>query len=298
MGAGFSDDCAAVGVPDEDNRAILGGDRSLRHEHIVFEGQRGVLRDVTLKPSRLERVVDALPTGTVDETAVDQDHISVLSHRWAPIPPALQRFRPSAPTRRSWRSPPRTSRSFPNPKPRRNSSSTPSRQQPRAANDSEAHALPSRNSCTALISGGEIASPPERDRAGRGPAGRRGDAAAAQDVAPARSHRSGSHRTSPRRARSSRRSDGPRFVRAASRAARAIGRSSRCARKPRTAEGETTTRRPAHTLRTPGRSVPPSDRSHRWSQPYLASCLWRVAIRNTQSPPSSPHLDRGRSLHA
>src|SRR4051812_21783495 len=115
------------------------------------------------------------------------------------------------------------------------------------------------------VSGGATASPPARVLAAPERAGPRDGAVVARDPALVQSRRSGSRRTTPRPARSWQRWDGPRCVRARTRAAPATSRSNRCGHTPRTGADGTTTRLIAHTLRTRFRSEPPSGRPIRRS---------------------------------
>ena len=74
MVAGLGDDRAAVGVADEDHRFALRVDDALGRGDVVGERERRVLDDADVVAVLLQVVVDALPAGAVDETAVDEDH--------------------------------------------------------------------------------------------------------------------------------------------------------------------------------------------------------------------------------
>ncbi len=72
---GFTDDDAAIGVTDKNDRAILLGNRALGDGDII--GQRGgrILDDADVVTVLFQNVIDTLPAGTIDETTVDKDDV-------------------------------------------------------------------------------------------------------------------------------------------------------------------------------------------------------------------------------
>ncbi len=73
--AGIGDDDTAVGVADQDDRAVLSGNGALGDGNVVFQRDGRVLHDRHLIAVLGEDVVDAFPAGAVDETAVDQQDV-------------------------------------------------------------------------------------------------------------------------------------------------------------------------------------------------------------------------------
>jgi hypothetical protein len=77
---GFRDDDAAVGVADEDRRAVLLVEDVVGGLDVALERERLVLHDADVEAVRLQDVVDALPAGAVDEASVNENHIAHVSH--------------------------------------------------------------------------------------------------------------------------------------------------------------------------------------------------------------------------
>ena len=74
MVARFGDDDAAVRVADQNHRSALGVDGALGDGDVVGERDRRVLDDADGVAVLPQDLVDALPTGAVDEAAVDEDY--------------------------------------------------------------------------------------------------------------------------------------------------------------------------------------------------------------------------------
>src|SRR5690606_37648609 len=74
--ARFGDHRAAPAVADEDGRAVLVLENPRRRGDVVGERGEGVLHDAYAIAARGEFVIDAAPTGTVDEGAVHEDDIA------------------------------------------------------------------------------------------------------------------------------------------------------------------------------------------------------------------------------
>jgi hypothetical protein len=72
--ARLADNRAAVGVPDKDHRFGLLVEDLSSGSVVASQRQRRVLNDGDVIAVCPEDVVDALPTGAVDESAVDKDH--------------------------------------------------------------------------------------------------------------------------------------------------------------------------------------------------------------------------------
>jgi len=72
-GTGLGDDGAAVGVPDQNDGSVDRVEHLAGGGVVVGERLRGVLHDPNLEAVGAEHVVDTAPTGSVDESAVDQD---------------------------------------------------------------------------------------------------------------------------------------------------------------------------------------------------------------------------------
>jgi len=83
VGARLGDDGAAVGVADQHGRSVLGIEDPPGGGGVPFQGQGGVLHDADPESVAGERFVDALPAGTIDEPAVDENDIAhgVCGHR-------------------------------------------------------------------------------------------------------------------------------------------------------------------------------------------------------------------------
>ena len=60
-------------MADEDDRLACRVDGPLGHGNVVGERQRRILDDTDFVAVLLQVLVDALPTGAVHETAVDED---------------------------------------------------------------------------------------------------------------------------------------------------------------------------------------------------------------------------------
>ncbi len=72
IGAGFGDDGATVGMTDQYDRALGPGDRKSRDSRVASKSRRWILRDAYVVTCFLEYVVNALPTGAVNETSMDE----------------------------------------------------------------------------------------------------------------------------------------------------------------------------------------------------------------------------------
>ncbi len=70
MGAGLADDDPAVGVADQDGRAVEAVEDPAGHRGVVLQRQRRVLHDVDAEVVPGQLVVDALPAGSVHEATV------------------------------------------------------------------------------------------------------------------------------------------------------------------------------------------------------------------------------------
>ena len=80
VGAGLGDHDAAVGVADEDDRAVeLVEDAGGRCD-VIVERRRRVLDDAHVVAFSDEPVVDRLPSGAIDEAAVDEDDGCLAVH--------------------------------------------------------------------------------------------------------------------------------------------------------------------------------------------------------------------------
>lgn len=73
IGARFGDDDATIGMTDQNDIAVGGGDGALGDGNVVGQGGGRVLDDADLVAVPLQDLVDAFPSRTVDETAVDED---------------------------------------------------------------------------------------------------------------------------------------------------------------------------------------------------------------------------------
>ena len=83
--AGLGDDRASIGMADEDDRVLRGCNRALGDDHVIGERDGRVLDDDDFVSVLGQDVVDALPAGSVDESAVDQDDANgLVSHGNAP----------------------------------------------------------------------------------------------------------------------------------------------------------------------------------------------------------------------
>jgi hypothetical protein len=76
MQARLGDHGPAVGVADQDDRAVQFVDDPAGGGGIVFQGQGRVLHDGDAVAVRGERVMHPLPAGAVDEPAVHQHHVA------------------------------------------------------------------------------------------------------------------------------------------------------------------------------------------------------------------------------
>jgi hypothetical protein len=81
---GLGDHGAAVGVADEDRRAVLLVEHVVRGLDVAVERERLILHDAHVEAVRRERVVDAPPAGPVDEAAVDEDYVLHVGHGCPP----------------------------------------------------------------------------------------------------------------------------------------------------------------------------------------------------------------------
>jgi hypothetical protein len=68
--AGLSDDSAALGVSDQDGRAILHVEDLTGCGDVPLEGQGRVLHNADPVPVGSEQIVDLPPTGSIYKTAV------------------------------------------------------------------------------------------------------------------------------------------------------------------------------------------------------------------------------------
>jgi hypothetical protein len=73
--AGFRDDHPAVGVADQNHRAILLRQGQARHAHVIGQGGRGILDDADVEPLLLQPSIHAEPARTVHEPAMDEDDV-------------------------------------------------------------------------------------------------------------------------------------------------------------------------------------------------------------------------------
>jgi len=84
-------------VADQDDFAGSGGDGTLRHGDVVGQGRRRVLDDGHVITVLLEEVIDRLPSGPIDEAAVNQnDGLHPSQH---PLPKLQMRSRQAQATR-------------------------------------------------------------------------------------------------------------------------------------------------------------------------------------------------------
>jgi len=98
---GLGDDDAAVGVADEERRAVHLVEHLLGGGDVAVERDRRVLDDADVESVLREEVVDAFPAGAVHEAAVNQGHVAHVSHGELPF---VGRSRGHAPTLRVTRS--------------------------------------------------------------------------------------------------------------------------------------------------------------------------------------------------
>ena len=72
--AGLGDDCATVGMPDQDARAVLGVQDELVAATSPSRDRVGFWTMLTANPSLTRRLYTPLPAGAVNEAAMDEDH--------------------------------------------------------------------------------------------------------------------------------------------------------------------------------------------------------------------------------
>ncbi len=93
--AGFGDHGTAVGVADQDHRAVLRRDDPPGDFDIAGQRERGVLHDADLEPVLLEGPVNPFPTRAVHEAAVDQHDVADVGVRggghWRLLSTVLQK---------------------------------------------------------------------------------------------------------------------------------------------------------------------------------------------------------------
>jgi hypothetical protein len=75
MGAGFGDDRAAVGVPDQDGGTVEAVEDQVGRGNVAGQRQGRVLHDGYAVAVGGQVVVDPLPAGAVDEPAVHQHDV-------------------------------------------------------------------------------------------------------------------------------------------------------------------------------------------------------------------------------
>ena len=85
MGSGLGDHDAAVGVADEDDRAVELVEDACRGCDVIGQRRRGVLDDAHVVSFGDEQVVDGLPSGAIDEATVDQDDRCLAVHGVLPL---------------------------------------------------------------------------------------------------------------------------------------------------------------------------------------------------------------------
>jgi hypothetical protein len=76
----LGDDRATVGVADEDRRAVLLVEDASGEGDVALEGRRWVLDDADVEAVCAEQVVDALPSGSVHESAVHEHDVAWMGH--------------------------------------------------------------------------------------------------------------------------------------------------------------------------------------------------------------------------
>jgi hypothetical protein len=75
VGAGFGDDDAAVGMADENCRAVLPGQHSVHRRNVIPQRGQRDLDDANMVAAVGQDVVDAAPAGTVGEGTVDEQDV-------------------------------------------------------------------------------------------------------------------------------------------------------------------------------------------------------------------------------
>jgi hypothetical protein len=75
IGARFGDDDAAVGVADQDHRAVLRGEDELRGRYVARQGQGRILDDAHGVAVFPQDLVDSVPAGPVHEATVYKSDI-------------------------------------------------------------------------------------------------------------------------------------------------------------------------------------------------------------------------------
>ena len=78
--AGFRDHRSAVGMADEDRRAVLEGEHVVGGFNVTLERQRLVLHDAHVEAVRREQVVHPPPPGSVHEPSVAEDDVLYIGH--------------------------------------------------------------------------------------------------------------------------------------------------------------------------------------------------------------------------
>src|SRR5262249_55926650 len=73
--ARFRDHHSTVRMADEDDGAVLRGERALRYRHVIGQRDGRILDDRDRVPVFLEGFVDTYPAGAVDEPSVDENDV-------------------------------------------------------------------------------------------------------------------------------------------------------------------------------------------------------------------------------
>ena len=70
----FGDDHSTVGMANEDHRMLRLDDRKVGRGNVAFQARRRILNDQHLIAVPRQDVVDGLPAGTIDESAMHEDY--------------------------------------------------------------------------------------------------------------------------------------------------------------------------------------------------------------------------------